>query len=86
MVLDKMNDVGALLVEAIGPFAEEAELLIESAIADEHGDGAALLPGLGKLAKNSATILAGLLVGSAVNPLLKVSRGRAPRGKSAVGK
>ncbi len=69
MLLDKLDEVGTAMVHAISAHFDEATSIVEATILYRHGAGAAL-PGLGKLARNSATILAGLLIGSAVNPLL----------------
>jgi DNA (cytosine-5)-methyltransferase 1 len=73
MILDKIDQVGAALIEAMSGHEDEAVSLIQAAIVDEYGDQASTLPGLAKLARNSRLILAGLLIGSAINPLLDVS-------------
>lgn len=70
MLLDKLDEIGKSLTDIIAMYAEEAAGLIELIVQHQHGSAAATLPGLAKLARNSATILAGLLVGSTVNPLL----------------
>jgi DNA (cytosine-5)-methyltransferase 1 len=70
MLLDKLDEIGTSLSNAIAAHADEAPALIEAIIQHQHGSAAATLPGLAKLARNAATILAGLLVGSTVNPLL----------------
>jgi DNA (cytosine-5)-methyltransferase 1 len=75
MVLDKIDEVGSALIEAISGHEDEAVALIQTAIDGEYGDEASTLPGLAKLARNGQLILAGLLIGSAVNPLLEVSTG-----------
>jgi DNA (cytosine-5)-methyltransferase 1 len=70
MLLDKLDEIGAAMTQAIAPHSGEASRLIEAIIQHYHGASGAALPGLAKLARNSATILAGLLIGSTVNPLL----------------
>lgn len=70
MLLDKLDEIGTSLSNAFAAHADEAPGLIEAIIQHQHGSAAATLPGLAKLARNAATILAGLFVGSTVNPLL----------------
>lgn len=70
MLLDKLDEVGSLLKAAIAAYSDEAAELVESIIRHQHGAAASTLPGLGKLLRNAATILAGLLIGSTVNPVL----------------
>ncbi|WP_227340357.1 DNA cytosine methyltransferase [Sphingopyxis sp. P8] len=70
MLLDKLDEIGSATAHAIAPHSGEAWRLIEAIIQHHHGASAAALPGLAKLARNSARILAGLLIGSTVNPLL----------------
>jgi DNA (cytosine-5)-methyltransferase 1 len=70
MLLDKLDEVGSAMTHAIATHSDEASRLIEAIILHHHGAAAAALPGLAKLARNSVTILAGLLIGSTVNPLL----------------
>jgi DNA (cytosine-5)-methyltransferase 1 len=70
MLLDKLDEIGSKLTNAIAMHAEEAPRLVEAIIWHQHGAEAATLPGLAKLARNAPTILAGLLIGSTVNPLL----------------
>ncbi len=72
MLLDELDEIGSAMATAIAPHSGEASRLIEAIIQHHHGASAATLPGLAKLARNSATILAGLLIGSTVNPLLFV--------------
>ncbi|WP_352761141.1 DNA cytosine methyltransferase [Mesorhizobium sp. M0217] len=78
MVLDKLDQVGAALVDVLSKYDGEARLLVEKAIINEHGSKAEKLPGLAKLARNATTILAGLLIGSAVNPLFDGHAHRSP--------
>lgn len=70
MLLDKLNEVGSAMSAALSEHADEAASMIEALVRHQHGAAAESLPGLAKLARNSATILAGLLVGATVNPLL----------------
>jgi len=70
MLLDKLDEIGSAMANRIAPHSSEASQLIEVIIQHHYGASAAALPGLAKLARNSATILAGLLIGSTVNPLL----------------
>lgn len=71
MLLDMLDDFGSSLTTAIEAHAEDAPKIVESIIQYQHGAAASSLPGLGKLSRNAATILAGLLVGSTVNPLFR---------------
>lgn len=71
MLLDMLDELGSSLTTVIEAHAEEAPEIVESIIRYEHGAAASSLPGLGKLSKNATTVLAGLLVGSTVNPLLQ---------------
>lgn len=86
MLLDKLDEIGSALASAIAPHSGEASQLIEAILQHHHGASAAALPGLAKLVRNSATILAGLLIGSAVNPLLqaRADSGHARKRRSAV--
>lgn len=70
MLLDKLDEIGSKLTNTITVHAEEAPSLVEAIIRYQHGAAAETLPGLAKLARNAPTILAGLLIGSTVNPLL----------------
>lgn len=79
MLLDKLDEIGASMANTIAERVEEAQVLIEAIIQHHHGAAAATLPGLAKLARNAATILAGLLIGSTVNPLLLAHARRHPR-------
>ena len=69
MMLDTLDEIGALLVDVVSSQMDEAKVLVELAIFNEY-DTSTAPPGLAKLARNAATIFAGLLIGSAVNPLL----------------
>ncbi|BBD01449.1 DNA (cytosine-5)-methyltransferase 1 [Sphingobium sp. YG1] len=70
MLLDQLDETGSAMAKVIASHSGEASRLIEAIILHHHGASATALPGLAKLARNSATILAGLLIGSTVNPLL----------------
>lgn len=70
MLLDKLDEIGSSLTNTIATHPDEAPGLIAAIIQHQHGAAAATLPGVAKLARNAATILAGLLIGSIVNPLL----------------
>lgn len=70
MLLDKLDEIGSKLTNAIAVHAEEAFRLVAAIIRHQHGAAAETLPGLAKLARNAPTVLAGLLIGSTVNPLL----------------
>ena len=70
MLLDQLDEVGSDMADAISTHSDEASRVIEMVILHHHGAAGAALPGLAKLSRNSTTILAGLLIGSTVNPLL----------------
>lgn len=73
MLLDKIDDVGGRLAQALRAEPGKAASLVTEAIKHEYGAGAAELPGLAKLIRNAPLILAGLLIGSTVNPLLDIA-------------
>lgn len=88
MVLDKLSEVGSVMIEALANHDEEARRLIAFALEQQHGDRALDLPGTSKLFRNATLILAGLLIGATVNPILTArtqSSGGTPRRKLAVG-
>lgn len=70
MLLDEIDEVGALVAKAIEPHVDEARRLINVALQFEHGDTSDQLPGVAKLHRNASLVLSGLLIGSSVNPLL----------------
>jgi DNA (cytosine-5)-methyltransferase 1 len=70
MVLDKIDEIGGRLAQALATQHEMAAVLVAEAIDHGHGPHAKDLPGLAKLSRNAPLILAGLLIGSVVNPLL----------------
>ncbi|GBQ26945.1 C-5 cytosine-specific DNA methylase [Acetobacter estunensis NRIC 0472] len=70
MLLDKLDEIGSALSASLSQHADEAASVIEALIQHQHGAAAEALSGVAKLTRNSATILAGLLIGSTVNPLL----------------
>jgi DNA (cytosine-5)-methyltransferase 1 len=71
MLLDRLNDIGTNLNQAIARHSDEARILIERAVRYQHG--LSTLPGLGKLARNSTVILSGLFIGSIANSLINVN-------------
>lgn len=70
MLLDKLDEVGSAMSVALSEHANEAASIIGALIRHQYGAAAATLPGLAKLARNSAMILAGLFIGTTINPLL----------------
>jgi DNA (cytosine-5)-methyltransferase 1 len=78
MVLDKLDEVGGALVAAISKHGDEARRLVQMGISQQHGPDAEKLPGVAKLDRNATIIVAGLLIGSAVNPLLEDHARRSP--------
>lgn len=86
MLLDKLDEIGSEMANAISMHSDEAPRMIEAMIRHHHGAAAVALPGLAKLARNSATILAGLLIGSTVNPMLltSVQSGPAPKRRASI--
>ncbi|UAJ11069.1 DNA cytosine methyltransferase [Glacieibacterium megasporae] len=79
MLLDKLDEIGAALTAGLSAHVGEASVLIDAALRSQHGEEAERLPGVPKLQRNAALILAGLLVGSKVNPLLGDHSGRSGR-------
>lgn len=70
MLLDEIDEVGALVGKAIEPHGDEARRLIDVALRFEHGEMSDQLPGVAKLHRNASLILSGLLIGSKINSLL----------------
>lgn len=70
MVLDKVSETGSSLIKAITDYDGEAQQLIVSMLEYEFGDRLADIPGVPKLRRNATLILAGMLIGSRVNPIL----------------
>lgn len=70
MLLDKLDEVGLTLTRDLTSHVDEAARLVLAIIQHQHGAATATLPGLAKLARNATTILAGMLIGSAINPML----------------
>lgn len=70
MVLDKLDEIGEQLAQALTPHADQAAILVAEAVDHSHGADAKDLPGLAKLSRNAPLILAGFVIGSAANPLL----------------
>lgn len=82
MLLDTLDEIGSKLTNCIAVYAEEASRLVESIIQHQYGAAAPTLPGLGKLVRNAPTILAGMLIGSTVNPSLVTCAPRTARRRS----
>ena len=70
MVLDRLSETGSSLIDAMADHDAEAQRLIASMLEHEYRDGLADIPGVPKLQRNAALILAGLLIASRVNPVL----------------
>ncbi len=70
MLLDEIDEVGALVRKAIEPHDDEARRLVDVALLWEHGENWDRLPGVAKLQRNASLILSGLLIGSRINDLL----------------
>lgn len=70
MVLDKLSETGASLIDALADHGAEAQRLILLALEHEYRDGLADIPGVPKLQRNASLILAGLVIASHVNPNL----------------
>lgn len=71
MVLDKLDEIGTILMNALQSHEAEARQLIDVALRMEHGNKFFDLPGIGKLHRHAALILAGLLIGSSINPIFE---------------
>ncbi|WP_168193061.1 DNA cytosine methyltransferase [Rhodophyticola sp. CCM32] len=70
MLLDALDEAGSLLIESLIPYEEEAKGLVDAALLQQHPDASEELPGVAKLHRNSVLIIAGLLLGSSLNPVL----------------
>ncbi|MEO0464380.1 MAG: DNA cytosine methyltransferase [Pseudomonadota bacterium] len=70
MLLDKFNETGLSLSNALVGYEEEAERLIASAIEYQFHADLGDIPGVPKLLRNAPLVLAGLLLGSRINPIL----------------
>lgn len=70
MMLDRFDDAGSAMIDAIAGHETEAISLIDVALAHQFADGVEGLPGIPKLHRNAALILSGLLIGVTVNPLM----------------
>jgi DNA (cytosine-5)-methyltransferase 1 len=75
MLLDKIDELGESLEKAVSKHAQEAKALIDAALDAEYGDDVQELPGVQKLHRNAGLILAGMLIGSHINPVLS-AKGR----------
>lgn len=80
MVLDKLSETGSRLIEALADHDTEAQCLIVSMLKHEYRD-LADIPGVPKLRRNAALILAGLIIASRVNPILTARAGDPRIGK-----
>lgn len=70
MFLDKLDEIGTALQKFVSVHADESKELISKALCLEFGDTADYLPGVAKLYRNAPLILSGLLLGSALNPII----------------
>jgi DNA (cytosine-5)-methyltransferase 1 len=75
MLLDALHEAGAMLTDVLQGHEEEACRLIDLSIRREYGERVSDVPGVAKLHRNAARILAGLLLASRINPLLQGSVG-----------
>src|SRR3546814_18176884 len=74
MVLDKLSETGSHLIDALADHDAEAQRLIASMLEHEYRDGLAAIPGVPKLQRNEALILAGLLNESRAKPVCEYGR------------
>lgn len=81
MMLDRLDEAGEAMINAIVGHDAEAVSLIDIALAHQFAEGAETLPGIPKLHRNAALILAGLLIGVTVNPLMADRAGPIQRGR-----
>jgi len=79
MVLDKLSETGSNLIDALADHDAEAQRLIASMLEHEYRDGLTDIPGVPKLQRNAALILAGLLIASRVNPVLAAPKCNQPK-------
>src|SRR3546814_12421963 len=68
MVLDKLSETGSNLIDALADHDAEAQRLIAALLEHAYRDGLADIPGVPKLQRNAALILAGLIIASPVHP------------------
>ncbi len=71
ILLDQIDDAARSTREAIVGHEHEARSVIDLALLRQHGEHASELPGVAKLHRNAGLILAGLLIGSRLNPILR---------------
>jgi DNA (cytosine-5)-methyltransferase 1 len=71
MLLDKLDEFGSALSDAIRGYEEESRRLIDVALHRKFGGRRKGVVGIAKLHRNAAVILAGLLIGSSVNPFME---------------
>lgn len=67
MLLDRINESGIRIIEALSGQEVFSQTLVGKAIWWEYGEKALRLPGLNKLARNATLIFSGMLIGSLVN-------------------
>lgn len=81
MLLDCLDEVGLAIRESVRCEASSAQKLVKEIIDLQFASSSRAPVGISKLLKNAPTILAGLLVGSIANPLLRqrASRNKSPR-------
>jgi len=82
-LLDRLSDVGLSLIDATTDHDAEAQRLVVSMLEHEYRDGLARIPGVPKLQRNAALILAGFLIASRVNPLLAARAVDRRKGKAS---
>lgn len=81
MVLDRLSETGSSLIDAMAGHDAEAQRLIASMLEHEYPDGLADIPGVPKLQRNAALILAGLLIASRINPVMAARAADRAKGK-----
>ncbi|WP_167493273.1 DNA cytosine methyltransferase [Brevundimonas vancanneytii] len=85
MVLDELDALGRRLREALMEHPRLAQAIIDQAISLVFDEAPSPPPGLAKLARNAATIAAGLLIGSSANAILERGFELEARPRPAVG-
>jgi DNA (cytosine-5)-methyltransferase 1 len=82
-LLDRLSEAGFSLIDATADHNAEAQRLIVSMLEHEYRNGLADIPGVPKLQRNAAMILAGLLIASRVNPVLAARAADRRKGKTS---
>jgi len=67
MLLDELDQAGQVMRAVLAPFEASARGALNDVISDQYGATATRLPGLGKLDRNAALIVAGIIVGALAN-------------------